>query len=112
VAEGLEHEDYSDLAVFDADAPERPVEVLSLHGHWEPDQFAALIAQVARLYPGLYGIERNNHGLATLLACRRLGVREVHAVAGEEPFPAHEDAHAVPLRLVGVSRRRERHLAG
>jgi hypothetical protein len=34
---------------------------------------------VARLYPGVYGIERNNHGLATLLACRRLGVRGLYA---------------------------------
>ena len=68
----MEHGDYSDLAVFDADGGGRPVEVLSLHGHWEPDQFAELIAKAARLYPGIYGIERNNHGLATLLACRRL----------------------------------------
>ncbi len=93
VAEGLEHGDWSDLTVFDADAEERPTEVLTLHGHWEPDQFAALIAAVARLYPGVYGIERNNHGLATLIACRRLGMRGVYAerpllnAAGREVEP-------------------------
>lgn len=79
VAEGLEHGDYSDLVVFDADGREGPVEVLSLHGHWEPDQFAELIAKVARVYPGVYGIERNNHGLATLLACRKLGVSGLYS---------------------------------
>lgn len=74
VAEGLEHGDYSDLSVFDADAPEGgPVEVLSLHGHWPPDEFAVLLDRVARMYPGLYGIERNNHGLAVIVTSRRLG---------------------------------------
>lgn len=102
VAEGLEHGDYSDLSVFDADpepggpragARERPVEVLSLHGHWEPDEFARLLCVVAKLYPGLYGIERNNHGLATVLACRRLGMRGLYAerpvlnAAGREVEP-------------------------
>ena len=72
VAEGLEHGDYSDLVVLDASG-ERPVEVLSLHGHWPPDEFAARIDAVARVYPGVYGIERNNHGLAVLLALKRLG---------------------------------------
>jgi hypothetical protein len=78
VAEGLEHGDYSSLSVFDADLP-RPTEVLTLHGHWPPDRFAELIAGVARLYPGLYCIERNNHGLATILHCRRLGVKGLYA---------------------------------
>jgi hypothetical protein len=93
VAEGLEHGDYSDLAVFDADAGERPVEVLTLHGHWEPDEFARLVAAVAKLYPGLYGIERNNHGLATLIACRKLGMRGLYTerpvlnAAGREVEP-------------------------
>jgi hypothetical protein len=93
VAEGLEHGDFSDLAVFDADAASGPAEVLSLHGHWEPDVFAELLAAVARLYPGLYGIERNNHGLATVLACRRLGMRGLYAerpllnAAGREVEP-------------------------
>lgn len=74
VAEGLEHGDYSDLAVFDLDAPGgRPSEVLSLHGHWEPDQFGRLIDVVARLYRGVYGIERNNHGHTVLLTLKQLG---------------------------------------
>jgi hypothetical protein len=73
VAEGLEHGDYSDLVVLDADAPERPTEVLRLHGHWPPDVFGTLIDRVARVYPGLYGIERNNHGLTVVVTCRNLG---------------------------------------
>ena len=99
VAEGLEHGDYSDLSVLDADADGRPTEVLSLHGHWEPDQFAELIYRVARLYPGLYGIERNNHGLATLIACRKLGMRGLYAERpvlnklGQEVEPAWAAHH-------------------
>ncbi|HEU4752114.1 MAG TPA: hypothetical protein VFU47_03320, partial [Armatimonadota bacterium] len=79
VAEGLEHGDYSTFSVFDADAKPRPREVLSLHGHWEADEYGELIAAVARLYPGTYGIERNNHGLATLLHCRRLGMAGLYS---------------------------------
>jgi len=74
VAEGLEHGDYSHLCVFDADADAgKPEEVLSLHGHWPPDEFARLLDTVARLYPGTYGIERNNHGLAVIVTCKSLG---------------------------------------
>lgn len=94
VAEGLEHGDYSDLCVVDVDGGERPREVLSLHGHWDPDQFAARLDVIARLYPGLYGIERNNHGHAVLLTCKRLGTpgiyRERALLAprpGERPEP-------------------------
>jgi hypothetical protein len=78
VAEGLEHGDYSVLTVLDAGAFPRPVQVLTLRGHWPPDVFAEKIAAVAQLYPGLYGIERNNHGLATILACKRLRMRGLH----------------------------------
>lgn len=78
VAEGLEHGDYSDLCVLDADAGERPTEVLSLHGHWEPDEFGRLIFELSRLYPGRYGIERNNHGLTTIVAARKLGIKGLH----------------------------------
>lgn len=73
VAEGLEHGDYSDLTIWNADAPGGPREALSLHGHWDVDVFGRLIDQVARVYPGLYGIERNNHGLTVLVTCRNLG---------------------------------------
>jgi hypothetical protein len=73
VAEGLEHGDYCSLTVLNADVAGRPEEVLTLHGHWPPDVFGRLIDTVARLYPGIYGIERNNHGLTTLITCRDLG---------------------------------------
>lgn len=79
VAEGLEHGDYSDLRVLDVDGQGRPVEVLSLHGHWEPDVFAEKLKAVSDLYPGTYGIERNNHGLAVLVTARRLGMRGIYA---------------------------------
>jgi hypothetical protein len=79
VAEGLEHGDYSSLVLLDADADEgRPTVALTLHGHWPPDEFARRVKEVADLYPGLYGIERNNHGLAVLIAARRLGMRGVY----------------------------------
>lgn len=79
VAEGLEHGDYSDLVIFDADASPRPREVLSLHGHWAPDIFGRIIAGLTRLYPGIAGIERNNHGLTTVIAARDAGASGLYA---------------------------------
>jgi len=94
VAEGLEHGDYSDLCVLDLDAPGgKPTEVLSLHGHWEPDQFGRLIDTVARLYRGVYGIERNNHGHTVLLVLKQLNTpglyreRPVLNKLGQEVVP-------------------------
>jgi hypothetical protein len=80
VAEGLEHGDYSDLRVLDADHESGlPTEVLSLHGHWEPDIFALMVKAVSDLYPGTYGIERNNHGLAVLICARNAGMRGLYS---------------------------------
>lgn len=73
VAEGLEHGDFSDLCLLGVDEAGGPVEVLTFNGHRRPDELAALIHQVACLYPGVYGVEKNNHGLAVLLALIRLG---------------------------------------
>lgn len=78
VAEGLEHGDYSDLSLICADGPAGPEEVLSLHGHLPPDELALWIDRIARLYPGVYGVERNGHGVAVLLALRRLGTPGVY----------------------------------
>lgn len=72
VAEGLEHGDYCALSVLDRDAAERPEQVVTLHGHWPPDEWAKLIDVLARLYPGLWAVERNNHGLATILKLQEL----------------------------------------
>ncbi len=69
VAEGLAHGDYNDLVIFDSTTFE---EVVSLHGHWPPDEYATLIDRLSRVYPGLYGVERNNHGHAVLVACKAL----------------------------------------
>lgn len=96
VAEGLEHGDYSHLSVFDADMPGRPVEVLSLHGHWAPDEFASRIDAVARIYRGLYGIERNNHGLATILECRR---RKTPGLYEERPLLSRQGVEVEPGKL-------------
>jgi hypothetical protein len=93
VAEGLEHGDYSVLTVLDAEASPRPVQVLTLRGHRPPDVFAEKLAAVAQLYPGLYGIERNNHGLATILACQRLRMRGLHH---EKPVISPEGVELEP----------------
>jgi len=87
VAEGLEHGDYSCLTVFDRDAEGKPEQVLSLHGHWPPDEFAKLIDAVARLYPGTYGIERNNHGLATILKLQELQTPGLYREAAVQTKP-------------------------
>lgn len=96
VAEGLEHGDYSDMAVSDADMPERSPEVLTLHGHWEPDEYARLIDKIARVYPGIYGIERNNHGLAVILECRRLGTPGLYR---ERPVLTAQGVEIEPGRI-------------
>lgn len=69
VAEGLEHGDYSSLDVLDAESHET---VLTLHGHWPPDDFAVHIDAIARIYRGVYGVERNNHGHAVLVTLKAL----------------------------------------
>lgn len=69
VAEGLEHGDYSAAALIDAETWE---EVASLHGHWEPDEFAAHLIELAAVYGAVIGIERNNHGHAVISKARSL----------------------------------------
>lgn len=104
VAEGLEHGDACDLVVLDLDAREPggqpgravPAEVLSLHGRWPPDEYAVLIDGVARVYPGLTAVERNNHGLAVLLALRRLGTPGLFR---ERPVLDRQGREVAPGRL-------------
>ena len=69
VAEGLEHGDYSTAPVIDAESWE---EVASLHGHWESDEYAALLLDLASVYGAIVGVERNNHGHAVLVTLRSL----------------------------------------
>lgn len=92
VAQGLDHGDYSALCLFDFDAPDGPAEVLTLHGHWTPDVFAEKIHAIAERYWGVYAIERNNHGIATVLACERLGTPGLFR---ERPIL---DLHGVEIR--------------
>ncbi|HEU4322115.1 MAG TPA: terminase family protein [Roseiflexaceae bacterium] len=72
VAEGLEHGDYSVGEVLDSKSWEQCAE---LHGHWEPDTFAALLDALATAYGCDPLIERNNHGHAVLLAFKHLNGR-------------------------------------
>jgi hypothetical protein len=69
VAEGLEHGDYSAAVGIDAVTWE---ELFSLHGHWEPDEYAIYLDKLARAYNATLGIERNNHGHAVLVKCKEL----------------------------------------
>lgn len=75
VAEGLLHGDYSHLVVLDGETRE---EILTLHGHWPPDEFATLVDRIARVYPGMYGVERNNHGHTVLAALQKLATPGVY----------------------------------
>jgi hypothetical protein len=69
VAEGLEHGDYSAAVLIDAETWE---EIAHLHGHWEPDEFANALLDLASLYSATVGVERNNHGHAVLSKARSL----------------------------------------
>jgi len=70
VAEGLEHGDYSSAHVLDLHTGEV---VAHWHGHVDPDEFAAVLADLGRWYfQALIGCESNNHGLTTLVALRNL----------------------------------------
>lgn len=75
VAEGLEHGDYSAATVLDAETLE---ELAHLHGHWEPDEFGALLDTLARAYQALLAVERNNHGHAVLVKLKTLGTPRIY----------------------------------
>ncbi len=68
VAEGLEHGDFSAAAVCDASTGEQ---VGEYHGHIAPDLYGnALYYLGLRYHRALIGVERNNHGLSTIIALR------------------------------------------
>lgn len=70
VAEGLPKGDYSVGVVLDWHTG---AEVAELHGHWSPEEFAAHLTTVCRLYGSpLLAVEKNNHGHAVLLALTSL----------------------------------------
>jgi hypothetical protein len=70
VAEGLAKGDFHVHVVFDRDKGE---EVFCQRGKWPIDVFAKKVDEIARKYPGIVGVERNNHGHALLLRLRQLG---------------------------------------
>jgi hypothetical protein len=68
VAEGLETGDYDSADVLDCETWEQ---VATLHGHWEPYEFAESLIRLSRIYnDAAVGPERNNHGHAVLTAFR------------------------------------------
>lgn len=70
VAEGLDHGDYSDAAVLDANTGEL---VAKWHGHIPPRDFATQLDLLGRYYNfALVGCEANNHGVSTIDQLREL----------------------------------------
>ncbi len=62
--------DYSVLSVLDSITFE---EVALLRGKWPTSVFAAKVDFIARKYPGMVAVERNNHGHAVLQRLSELG---------------------------------------
>jgi hypothetical protein len=63
VAEGLAHGDNSAVTIIDRETGE---EVACWYGKLKPHDFAALLHELAQIYPGLLLPERNNHGQTVL----------------------------------------------
>ena len=103
VAEGLEHGDYSDAVVID---PTTWDELASLHGHWEPDEFAERLAKLGHAFNSTIAVERNNHGHAVLSKLRGLSYPRIYQGAdrragwltNSQTKPQAIDALAVALR--------------
>ena len=87
-AEGLVKGDYSAAVILDWSSG---VEMVELHGHWEPEEFARHLADVCRAYNGAYlGVERNNHGHAVLLALSTL--HQYPALYAHQEYDQHSVA--------------------
>jgi hypothetical protein len=84
VAEGLEHGDYSDASVLDTVTWE---EVASLHGRWEPDEFAKHLMALGDAYAAPVAVERNNHGHAVLATFKMAGFRTDRIALGHDGRP-------------------------
>ena len=105
VAEGLEHGDYSAAVVLDAETWE---EVASLHGHWEADDYAAKLLDLAACYGATIGVERNNHGHAVLVTLKALiaqrQIRTVRIAYGHDSRPGWlTNAQTKPLSIDGLA---------
>lgn len=75
VAEGTNKGDFTVHAVFDRDTGE---EVFCQRGRWPIDAASSKVHEVAKKYPGIVGVERNNHGHAMLLRLRQLGTPGIY----------------------------------
>lgn len=76
VAEGVLRGDYSSADVLDA----RGNQVAHWHGHIDPDKYGEVLCALGKWYGNaLIGVERNNHGLTTLVKMRDLGYPNIYA---------------------------------
>lgn len=105
VAEGLEHGDYSAAVLIDAVTWE---ELAALHGHWEPDEFAAKLLDLAIVYGATIGVERNNHGHAVLVTLRSLitqrQLTSVRIAYGHDSRPGWlTNAQTKPMSIDGLA---------
>ncbi len=70
VGEGLSGEDPSAATVIEARTGRQ---VATIGGSWRPDIFAGKVAELATIFPGIIGIEKNGPGGMALLELERLG---------------------------------------
>lgn len=79
VAEGLDHGDYSSAHVIQLTPDLEPWRVVAhWHGHTDPDLFGVELFKLGMFYNcALVGVERNNHGLATINKLRDLGYKKL-----------------------------------
>lgn len=83
VAEGLVHGDYSAAVAIDRTSWE---EAACLHGHWEPDEFGEILAELGTIYnTAAIAPERNNHGHTVLAALKRLHYPKVANGPDDKP---------------------------
>jgi hypothetical protein len=105
VAEGLAHGDYSAAVGIDAQTWE---ELFSLHGHWEPDEYAVMLDLLARAYNATLAIERNNHGHAVLVKLKELHTPKIALGHDDRPgWLTNSQAKPQSIDLVATALRDE-----
>jgi len=76
VSEGVEHGDYSSADILRASDG---AQVAQWHGKIAPDLYAGVLAAIGKKYnEALIGVEKNNHGLTTLIALRNGGYKRMY----------------------------------
>lgn len=71
VAEGIQGGDFSVATVLHATTG---AQVATIGGWWRPDVFAAKLARLAAVFPGVIGVEKNGPGGTVILELERLGL--------------------------------------